>query len=126
MQEILEFSLKFSDNYKKDLKKLSKRFRTLEDDMKTFCKFSLPQFIGNKQTLGYYRISSTGIDYPEYYICKKIACKSIAGKGANTGLRRTFTVDQLKHQIRFIELFYKGDKELEDFSRFKFDAERNR
>lgn len=126
MLQVLDYTLQFNHSFQKDLKKLSKRFHTLTDDIQTFCDFSLPQFISNNQSPGYFRISATGIDYPEFYICKKIACKSIAGKGVNSGLRITFAFYPIEKQIRFIELFYKGDKDLEDFSRFKPDSNSNR
>ena len=122
MQEISGYTLSFNRSFEKDLKRLKKRFKSLPTDIDTFCKFSLPQFISNQSTTGYFKVADTNINYPEFYICKKIACRSLAGKGVNSGLRLTFSFDEEYKEIFFIELFYKGDKEIEDFSRFKPDS----
>lgn len=126
MQQISGYTIKFNRSFEKDLKKLKKRFNSLPADIKVFCKFSLPQFIANHSTTGYFRVADTDIVNPKFYICKKIASKSLAGKGVNSGLRLTFSFDEEYKEIYFLELFYKGDKELEDFSRFKPDSDINR
>ena len=104
--------------FETDLKKLKKKWKTLPDDLHTFVKRQLNLFhkhnIDNHSVL---RISNLGIDYPKIYKAKKFACRSLKGKGANTGIRVIYAYFEDKDQIEFIEIYYKGDKENEDRER---------
>ena len=104
--------------FEKDLKKLSKRFRTLKEDLKTFVDNQLKLYhklgIDNR---GCVRISDIGISYPEIYKARKFACKSLKGKGAASGIRVIYAYYKKEDIIEFIEIYYKGDKENEDRSR---------
>jgi hypothetical protein len=67
-----------------------------------------------------FQINDLGIS--NYIIkIKKIACKSLKGKGRNSGLRLVYAFyaksDIADEKIIFIELFFKGDKEMEDRDR---------
>lgn len=48
-----------------------------------------------------------------------IACKSLKGKGSNSGLRLIYAYDRRESQIVFIELYHKSDKPNEDRTRIK-------
>lgn len=48
---------------------------------------------------------------------KKIACKSLRGRGVNSGLRLIYAHIEAEKRIVFIELFHKNEKENEDRSR---------
>ena len=45
---------------------------------------------------------------------KKIACKSLKGRGVNSGLRLIYAHIEAEKRIVFIELFHKNEKENED------------
>ncbi len=102
------------DEFKKDLKKLKKRFSTLSDDLEivkkvlVVCPDERPPFS--------YQISGLGITTCVIKI-KKIACKSLKGRGADSGLRIVYAHFIEKEKIIFIELYFKGDKENEDRER---------
>jgi hypothetical protein len=107
------------DEFKKDLKKLSKRYRSLEDDLETIKKVlkvnptAKPPFSFNIDGLG---ITSCVIKV------KKMACKSLKGKGVNTGLRLIYAhfeneETQVSQKIVFIEIYHKSDKPNEDKER---------
>lgn len=102
----------------KDFKKLSKRFRTLEEDFKTFIDTQLNLFhkqgIDNKGVLP---ISGLGIANPKIYKAKKFACRSLKGRGVDSGIRVIYAYWEEKDKLEFIEIYFKGDKENEDRAR---------
>ena len=54
--------------FEKDFKKLSKKFRTLEEDLELFIKTQFHLFHNlNVDNKGIVRITGLGIDYPEIY-----------------------------------------------------------
>jgi len=106
--------------FEKDFKKLSKRFRTLKEDLDIFIDKQLKLYhklrIDNK---GVFPITGLGTDYPEIYKAKKFACKSLKGKGAASGIRIIYAYYEKEDIIEFIEIYYKGDKENEDKERIR-------
>lgn len=109
------------EEFKRDLKKLTKRYRSLKEDIKTIKKVlkvnpeARPPFS--------FRINNLGITSCVIKV-KKIACKSLKGKGVNTGLRviyAHFEVDKEvvneKEKIVFVEIYHKKDKVNEDKER---------
>ena len=106
------------DEFKKDFKKLSKKFRTLDEDLNAFIakqlKLTHKKNIDNK---GVVRISDLGIESPKIYKAKKFACKALKGKGAASGIRVIYSYYEQDDIIEFIEIYYKGDKENEDRDR---------
>jgi mRNA-degrading endonuclease RelE of RelBE toxin-antitoxin system len=108
----------YSDEFKRDLKKLNKRFRTLEDDIKTFVKAQLKTFhLFNIDNKGVVRISDLGIENPEIYKARKFACRAIKGRGVNSGIRVIYAYYKEEQIIELIEIYFKGDKETEDRER---------
>jgi len=65
----------------KDFKKLLKKFRTLEDDLRIFVKNQLNLYHKlHKDNKGIFPITGLSIEYPGLYKAKKFACKSLKGK----------------------------------------------
>jgi len=106
------------EEFKKDFKKLVRKFRTLEDDLKTFIanqlKLSHKLNIDNK---GVVRIADLGIEYPKIYKARKFSCKALRGKGAASGIQIIYAYYVDDDVIEFIEIYYKGEKENEDRER---------
>jgi mRNA-degrading endonuclease RelE of RelBE toxin-antitoxin system len=104
--------------FEKDLKRLSKKFRTLEEGLKVFVEKQLNLYhklkIDNK---GVFTIPNLGISYPKIYKAKKFACRSLKGKGAASGIRVIYAYYEKEDIIEFIEIYYKGDKANEDRKR---------
>jgi len=104
--------------FKKDVKKLARRFPTLKEDLQVFIKRQLKTShklkIDNK---GVFQIPELGINYPKIYKAKKFACKSLKGKGVFSGIRVIYAYWEKENVIEFIEIYYKGDKENEDRER---------
>lgn len=104
--------------FEKDFAKLSKKFKTLKEDLSTFIanqlKLTHKLNIDNK---GVVRISSLSIDYPQIYKARKFSCKSLKGKGVASGIRVIYAYYAQEDIIEFIEIYYKGKKENEDKGR---------
>jgi len=114
--------ISYISEFKKDLKKLGKRFKTLEDDLNIFIKSQLKIYhkleIDNR---GIFRINDLDIKYPEIYKAKKFTCRSLKGKGVYSGIRIIYAYFKNEEKIELIEIYYKQDKENEDRERiFKY------
>jgi len=104
--------------FEKDIKKLIKRFKTLEGDLELFIQKQLNLYhklkIDNK---GISQISGLNIDNPKIYKAKKFACRSLKGKGVQSGIRIIYAYFEKEDRIELIEIYYKGDKDIEDRER---------
>ncbi len=105
-EELLEF--------KKDLKQLLKKFRTLNDDLDVV-KQDLSDEPGECPPFSF-RISNLALETCVIKV-KKIACKALKGRGVNSGLRLIYAYFKNDEKIVFIELYHKNDKENEDKQR---------
>jgi len=102
----------------KDLKKLSRKYRTLEDDLETFINTQLNLLHKQGQdNRGCIRIANLGITYPHIYKAVKFACKSLKGTGSRSGIRVIYAYYEKEDVIEFIEIYFKGDKANEDRQR---------
>ena len=110
--------ISYVSEFEKDLKKLVKRFSSLEEDLETFMKVAMNIFHKQKIDSGaILRISDLGIISPKIYKAKKFACKALKGKGVYSGISVIYAYHEEEDRIEFIELYYKGDKESEDRER---------
>jgi len=104
--------------FEKDLKRLSKKFRTLEQDLDTFIQKQLNLYhklqIDNK---GIFPIPDLGILHPKIFKAKKFACRSLKGKGVASGIRVIYAHFEQEDIIELVEIYYKGEKENEDRER---------
>ena len=97
-----------------NLKALLKKYRTLNEDLNVVKK--VLEVLPDQRPPFSFRIDNLGLETCIIKV-KKIACKSLKGKGVNSGLRLVYAYfpDQIK--ITFIELYHKMDKEKEDRKR---------
>lgn len=115
------------NEFKKDLKKLSKRYKSLKDDLEIIRK--VLKVNPNARPPFSFQIVGLGITNCVIKV-KKIACKSLKGKGVNTGLRLIYAYfekkevegddgkkKELEEKIVFIELYHKNDKASENKER---------
>jgi len=105
--------------FEKELKKLTKRFRTLEEDLDILIKTELVLYhklgIDNN---GIFEIADLNIPNPKIYKVTKFASRSLKGKGVHSGLRLIYAYYEDKDRIELIEIYYhdRGD-EIEDRER---------
>ncbi|MCF7792904.1 MAG: hypothetical protein K9N09_02975 [Candidatus Cloacimonetes bacterium] len=112
--------LAFSKEFKRDLKKLKKPFRTLDSDLQNFIKVQIKLFHELKlDNQGIVEISGLGIEYPKIFKARKFACRSLKGTGSRSGIRIIYAYFLDQNKIEFIEIYYKGDKENEDQERIE-------
>ena len=100
--------------FKKDLKRLLKKYRTLEEDLEVV-KLDLNDEPGESTPFSF-RIENLHLKTCIIKV-KKIACKALKGRGVNSGLRLIYAHFPAEQKIIFIELYHKNDKENEDRKR---------
>ncbi len=100
--------------FQKDLKLLLKKYRTLHDDLNIVKKVLL--IAPDERPPFSFRIDQLGIKTCVIKV-RKIACKSLKGKGVNSGLRLVYAYFPDEQKITFVELYHKNDKDNEDRNR---------
>jgi mRNA-degrading endonuclease RelE of RelBE toxin-antitoxin system len=96
------------DRFEKQLKKLIKKYRSLEEDLEIAQKYAIEAFhsegINNESVWLIPKFDKKTI---QIYKVKKFACKALKGKGVKSGIRviYAFYPDQLK--IEFLEIYFK-------------------
>jgi mRNA-degrading endonuclease YafQ of YafQ-DinJ toxin-antitoxin module len=100
--------------FKKDLKNLLKKYRTLNDDLEVVKK--VLEIMPDERPPFSYRIDNLGLKTCVIKV-KKIACRALKGRGVNSGLRLIYAHLQEEEKIVFIELYHKNDKENENRQR---------
>lgn len=106
--------------FERDLKRLRKRYRTLEHDLESFIKagFLAYEKLGQDVTR-FERVAGLGFEDPPVYIVKKFACRALKGTHSRSGIRLVFVWFASEGRIELIEIFYKGDKSVPDKNRIK-------
>lgn len=99
---------------RKNLKRLLKRYRTLNDDLEVV--MTILRKKPDERPPFSYRIEGLGLETCIIKV-KKIACKSLKGSGVNSGLRLIYAYFPDEKRIVFIELFHKNEKLNEDRKR---------
>jgi hypothetical protein len=105
-----------------DFKKLRKKFPSLLSDLKVVKKNAIELFHVYKIDNGsVFEIQNVGNNRKElkFYKVKKFACKSLKGRGIRSGIRLIHTHLLFQEKIVFLEIYFKGHKEKENFDRIK-------
>lgn len=106
--------------FDKDLKRLLKKFRTLEDDIEVAKKNAIELF-------HLLKVDNNSIEpipnfcSDEIKICKikKFACKALKGRGVQSGIRVIYAYYVSTNTVDFIEIYFKGESENENKERIK-------
>ena len=99
------------NEFKRDLKKLLKKYRSLNDDLVIVRKV-LNVEPGERAPFSFI-IDGLGIETCVIKV-KKMTCKSLKGRGVNTGLRLIYALFEEEQRIVLVELYHKNNKENED------------
>jgi mRNA-degrading endonuclease RelE of RelBE toxin-antitoxin system len=98
------------------MKKLSRDYRSLEEDLKTFTIALSARIPAGLP--GIVQIANLGIDVPDpVFKVRKFRCQFLKGRGSNSGLRVIYAFDSATDSITFIEIYFKGRQENEDRER---------
>ncbi len=111
---------KNTSGFDKDLKRLLKKFRTLESDIKVAKTNAIELFhLKNIDNNSVEPIPNFCSD--ELKICKvkKFACKALKGRGVQSGIRIIYAYHVSTNTIDFIEMYFKGESENEDKEKIK-------
>lgn len=109
-----------TDVFQKDLKRLLKKFPTLEEDLETAKRNAIELYhLKNINNQSVFPIPDFCND--EILVCKvkKFACKSLKGRGVMSGIRIIYAYLVAASKVDFIEIYFKGEKENEDRERIK-------
>ncbi|MBE9467354.1 MAG: hypothetical protein IMY72_03410 [Bacteroidetes bacterium] len=102
------------NEFKKDLKKLTKKYRTIIEDVAIVKK--VLNVNPNGRPPFSFRIDNLGLETCVIKV-KKIASKSFKGKGVNSGFRIIYAHFEKEDKIVFIEIYHKSKKDIEDKER---------
>jgi len=102
------------EEYKRDLKKLSKKHRTLKEDMDVVKKVLT---VNPKERPPFsFQIDNLGIETCVIKV-RKIASRSFKGKGVNSGFRLIYAHFEEDLKIVLVEIYHKSNKGIEDKER---------
>lgn len=93
--------------FKKDLKNLSKKYRSLPDDLLVMQR--VLAILPDARPPFSFKINGLGIESCVIKV-KKMACRSLKGQGVNSGLRLVYAYFEQEKRIVFIEIFHKNVK----------------
>ncbi len=109
-----------TEEFKRDLKKLLKKFHSLEEDMEVAKIFAIElchtQKI-NKQAI--FPMQQFCTEKVLIFKLKKFACKALKGRGVKSGIRIIYAFHIQTLKVEFIEIYFKGESENEDRNRIK-------
>ena len=111
---------KQTEDFRKDLKRLLKKFPTLIEDIEVAKSFAIEMYhLKNLDKGSIFPIP--GFCSDELKICKikKFACKALKGRGVQSGIRIIYAYYVQSDTIDFIEIYFKGESENEDKKRIK-------
>jgi mRNA-degrading endonuclease RelE of RelBE toxin-antitoxin system len=113
-------SLHYSNTkeFAKDLKRLLKKYSTLEEDLETAKKNAI-------ELLHIHNIDNRSVELiPKYCrnevkLCKikKFSCKALKGKGCQSGIRVIYAFFPQESKVEFVEIYFKGNKANMDYER---------
>jgi len=104
------------EEYRKDLKFLVKKYRSLIEDLEVVKQ--VLAVLPNERPPFSFEISDLGLSTCVIKV-KKIACKSLKGRGVNSGLRLIYAHFPAEDKIVFVELYHKNNKVNEDRERIR-------
>lgn len=103
--------------FKKECRKLARKYRSLNDDLETFKDIVTAIPKGNSKHF------NVLVDDDCFCIVKaRLFCRYLKG----SSLRVIYAFHESERKIKFIELYFKGDKKNEDFERTKKYVKENR
>jgi hypothetical protein len=106
--------------FERDLKRLTKKFRTLPEDLDVFLDAAiLLKHLHQPDWPGIVRIDGLGCEEPAFYKARRFACQSLKGTAGNSGIRVIYRWESSPMRVTLIEIYYKGEKESEDRVRLR-------
>ncbi|NBX52447.1 MAG: hypothetical protein EBT63_02180 [Proteobacteria bacterium] len=96
------------DRFEKQIKKLIRKYRSLEEDLEIAKKFAIEAFhlekINNEAV---WLIPKFDKKIVQIYKLKKFSCKALKGKGNRSGIRIIYAFYPEKFEVEFLEIYFK-------------------
>ena len=106
--------------FKKDLKRLLKKFPSLLEDLELAKKASIEFFHINKiNNLSVFPIPDFCSNLVQVCKIKKFACHALKGRGAKSGIRVIYAYYPAQFKVVFLEIYFKTNQENENRERIK-------
>ena len=110
-----EVKFEYKEEFEKDLARLKKKYRSLDQDLGILKKVIIVNLNGIPGKI--VQISDLGLISSKIFKVKRFRCSSLKGKGSNSGIRIIYGYStDSPENISFIEMYIKADKETEDRS----------
>ncbi|MCX6807635.1 MAG: hypothetical protein NTZ80_02420 [Patescibacteria group bacterium] len=109
-----------TNEFQKDFKKLSKKYRSLANDFE-LAKVATIELYHIHQINNASIFQIQGFCTDEIQICKikKFACLALGGRGSSSGIRVIYAIQPKVKKVVFIEIYFKGNQENENRERIK-------
>jgi hypothetical protein len=109
-----------TDSFQKDLKRLLKRFDSLNIDIGK-AKTNAIELYHIDKINNHSIFPIPGFCFDDVIVCKlkKFSCKVLKGRGNQSGIRIIYAFYSAELKVEFIEIYYKADQKIEDKSRIK-------
>ncbi|MGD9152346.1 MAG: hypothetical protein PVG30_01640 [Gammaproteobacteria bacterium] len=109
-----------TNGFKKDFKKLSKKFKTLATDLDVAKKYVIELFhLNNIDNQSVVQVPGYANDFYQIYKLRKFACKALKGRGSKSGIRIIYAYYVKISKVTFIEMYFKADQANADTKRVK-------
>jgi hypothetical protein len=104
-----------TEEFTHDFKKLLKKFPTLAEDLEINKKYRIELFhCKGIDSRSIFEIQSAGnTSQLQFFKIKKFQCKSLKGRGAQSGIRITYAYFPSEQKIIFLEIYFKAKQENE-------------
>lgn len=114
------------DRFEKQLKKLIKKYRSLEEDLEIAKKYAIEAFhIDGTNNESVWLVPKFDKKTVQIYKLKKFSCKALKGKGNCSGIRIIYAFYPEKFEAEFLEIYFKEKHNTDmdyDFARKYLEA----
>ncbi|MBC7473109.1 MAG: hypothetical protein H7263_02370 [Candidatus Sericytochromatia bacterium] len=108
----LEHRVLFLPEFEQDALQLDEKFKTIGNDLMVFIDVGLKLYHDlNLENDSIKLLKDLKIKNAKVYETVKFACRSLKGKGANSGIKIVYAHFEDEKRIELIEIYYKDDKE---------------
>lgn len=109
------------DRFEKQIKKLIRKYRSLEEDLLEAQKAAIELFhLRNLDNNAVELVPKFDHEIVQIYKIRKFACKALKGKGVKSGVRIIYAFYPEKLEVEFLEIYFKekNDTDMDyDFAR---------
>lgn len=103
------------EEFDRDLKKLLRRFRSLEEDLATLVRTQLNIYHKlHVDNGGIFHLTGLPFEVPQIFKVKKFACKALKGRGVKSGIRVVYAYFPEADAVELVEIYFKADQANED------------